>query len=177
MTALWQTPTGRAKARALVDGIGESVNDFLARIQVPGNSTITITSSKAEIPLTFNNDTGRNVAVRVRFESDKLLFPGGNVRDVVLPPRSTTIRFPVETRSSGTTPVVMTVTTGAGLPIARSEIRVRSTFVSGVGVFLAVGAGLFLALWWGWEIRRRRRARKTESAGGLAPPRPAGQPA
>ena len=177
VTALWQTPTGRAKARALVDGIGESVNDFLARIQVPGNSTITITSSKAEIPLTFKNDTGRNVAVHVRFESDKLLFPGGNVRDVVLPPRSTTIRFPVETRSSGTMPVVMTVTTNAGLPIARSEIRVRSTFVSGVGVFLAVGAGLFLALWWGWEIRRRRRARKTESAGGLAPPRPAGQPA
>jgi len=54
----------------------------------------------------------------------------------------------------------MTVTTAGGLLIQTSEVTVRSSFVSGVGVFLTVGAIVFLALWWGWDIRRRRRRRQ-----------------
>ena len=67
----------------------------------------------------------------------------------------------METRSSGTYPLDMTVTTAGGLPITTSEVTVRSSFVSGVGVFLTVGAIVFLALWWAWDIRRRRRRRQT----------------
>jgi len=98
----------------------------------------------------------------VRFESDKLLFPQGAERDIDLPPRNTTVRFAVETRSSGTFPVAVTLTTAGAtpLPIQSTELRVRSTFVSGVGIFLTVAAGVFLALWWGWDIRKRRRAKR-----------------
>jgi hypothetical protein len=71
------------------------------------------------------------------------------------------VRIAVETRSSGTYPLTMTVTTAGGLPITTSEVTVRSSFVSGVGVFLTVGAIVFLALWWAWDIRRRRRRRQT----------------
>ncbi|QXC59836.1 hypothetical protein KSP35_15825 [Aquihabitans sp. G128] len=43
--------------------------------------------------------------------------------------------------------------------LAESRYRVRSTAVSGVGLLLTVGAGGFLALWWGrhW-VRTRRKA-------------------
>ena len=53
----------------------------------------------------------------------------------------------------------MTSPDGA-LPIQQTEVQVRTTFfVSNVGVFLTVGAGLFLAGWWAHDIRRRRRRR------------------
>jgi hypothetical protein len=53
---------------------------------------------------------------------------------------------------------VLTVTSIDGeLVIQSTRVRVRSTFVSGVGVFLTVGAGVFLAVWWLTHFRRRRR--------------------
>ena len=75
--------------------------------------------------------------------------------------------------------MLMTVTTPGGLKIGNTtQIKVRSTFVSGVGVFLTVGAIVFLAIWWGWDIHRRRKKRSS----GDAPPTyrlapPSGQPA
>jgi hypothetical protein len=169
----WQTTNGRARARQLLAGIGESVNGFLSGIGIPPSTTITVTSSTAEIPITFRNSTGQAVRVHVRFDSDKLLFPDGNERDIELPKGNTTIRFAVETRSSGTFPVVVTLTTAgaAQLPIQSTQLRVRSTFVSGVGIFLTVAAVAFLALWWGWDIRKRRRAKRGEG------PRPKVAPA
>jgi hypothetical protein len=32
--------------------------------------------------------------------------------------------------------------------------------VSGVGIFLTVGAIVFLAIWWGWDIRRRHKRKQ-----------------
>jgi Family of unknown function (DUF6049) len=162
LTAAWEKPAGRARARALLAAIGQSGRDFLSRIQVPLKSTVTITASNAQIPLTFRNDADRAVKVHVALDSDKLLFPEGSARDVDLAPgKNHTVRIAVETRSSGTYPLTMTVTTAGGLPITTSEVTVRSSFVSGVGVFLTVGAIVFLALWWAWDIRRRRRRRQT----------------
>ncbi len=75
-----------------------------------------------------------------------------------LPPRNTTIRFPVETRASGTFPLQMTVRSEDGkLALGSARYTVRSTVVSGVGIFLTIGAGLFLAIWWITHWRRSRR--------------------
>jgi hypothetical protein len=170
LTSLWETPDGRARARALVAGVGTSVNTFLGHIRAPSNSTVNITSSRAEIPVTLRNDTGQPVAVHVALASDKLLFPDGADRDITLPPRNTTVRFTVETRSGGTFPVQVSVTTsGGGLPIQTTQMTVRSTFVSGVGIFLTVAAVVVLAAWWGYDIYRRRRSRRVAA--------PSGQPA
>ena len=78
---------------------------------------------------------------------------------------------------SGSSPVQVTVTTPGGLAIGDATIKVRSSFVSGVGVFLTVGAIVFLVLWWGWDIhhRRKKRAREQHPTYRLAPP--SGQPA
>ena len=80
--------------------------------------TVTITSSKAEIPISFRNTSDQDVTVHLKLESDRLLFPEGAERDITLPAsRNTTVRVAVETRGSGTAPVRMTVTAD-GLPIA-----------------------------------------------------------
>jgi hypothetical protein len=157
----WENRAGREKARELLDGVGQSVHDFLGRIRTPDRSTVTLTSSRAQVPLTFRNDADRPVAIHVSLNSDKLVFPDGTDRTLTLEPgKNSTVRIAVETRSSGTFPMFMTVTTAGGLPIQTSEVTVRSSFVSGVGVFITVGAIVFLAVWWAWDIRRRRRRRR-----------------
>jgi len=91
--------------------------------------------------------------------------------------RSTTVRVAVETRGSGRSPVQLTVTTADGLSVGSTQITVRSTFVSGVGVFLTVGAIAFLALWWGWDIHRRRKKRSRQQHPSFPVATPTGQPA
>jgi hypothetical protein len=178
VSADWQNPVGRKAARGLLDSIGTSVSGFLGQIHLQPPGTITITSSKAQIPISFQNTSNQDVTVHMKLESDRLLFPDGAERDVVLPrSRSTTVRVAVETRGSGQSPVELTVTTTDGLQVGSRRITVRSTFVSGVGVFLTVGAIAFLAIWWGWDIHRRRRKRSQEHHPSFPVATPTGQPA
>ena len=44
--------------------------------------------------------------------------------------------------------------------IAATELTVRSTAFSSIGLFVTIGALLFLAFWWGNHIRRSRKARR-----------------
>jgi hypothetical protein len=165
LSSAWSGPGGRSRARAELAKIGFGVHGFLGRLRVPaGNSTITLTSRKGEIPVTFLNETNQPLRVRVGLRSDKLVFPDGGERLLDLPPRSTTVRFGVETRSSGTFPLTLTVTSPDGkLEIQRTQVQVRSTFVSNVGLFLTIGAILFLGVWWGNDFRRRRKRRAAQA--------------
>ena len=123
--------------------------------------TITLTSRTARIPLSFRNSTGQKVRVRVHLVSSKLTFPEGADLVLDLPPRNTTKRFLVEARTSGTFTMRVTLTTADDrFTIATTEMTVRSTVFSSIGVLLTVGALLFLAVWWGNHIWRSRRARR-----------------
>jgi hypothetical protein len=158
LSSAWAGGAGRLRARAELGVIDRSIDQVLSQIRVPVGSTVTLTARKGEIPVTFLNETDQTLRVKVNLVSDKLFFPDGAEREVELPPRNTTVGFTVESRASGTFPLVLTVTSLDGeLVIQSTRVRVRSTFVSGVGVFLTVGAGLFLAVWWLVHFRRRRR--------------------
>ncbi len=160
ISSAWSGPNGANLARGELLAMNAIVNDFLTRIRIPAPGTITLTARSGAIPITFRNDTGQPIRVAIALSSHKLDFPGGSVRTVALPPRSTTVRFDVRSRTSGTFPLAMTIRSADGsLLIAKGNFKVRSTVVSTVGVALAAGAALFLAGWWIWDIRRRRRAR------------------
>jgi hypothetical protein len=172
LSSVWRGAAGRAGARAELAGVNQTIDAFLAEIRVPVGNTITLTGREAAIPLTFLNQTNRTVHVRVRLTSDKLVFPDGSERELVLPPRNTTVRFKVGSRTSGTFTMALTVTSlDGGLVIKSTNVNVRSTFVSGVGIFLTAGAGVFLAGWWANDYRRRRRRRSmaAHAATGAAP--------
>ena len=97
-------PAGRQAARSCSRRSAPRSTATSARSRCSRGSTVTITSSKAEIPISFkNNERPDQVTVHLRLESDRLLFPDGAERDVTLPPkRNTTVRVAVETRGSGT---------------------------------------------------------------------------
>lgn len=157
--------TGRAVTAGRLQSIREQVAAVTNGIVAPESRTFRLTSRTASVPLSIENTTNRRLSVRVRLRSQKLDFPDGSDRVVAVPPgNNQTTSFAVEARASGTFQVLMSVTSPDDrLAIQRTRYTVRSSAVSGVGVFLTVGAALFLASWWFVHWRRNRRAR-------LAPP-------
>jgi hypothetical protein len=159
LTSTWSGVRGREESRGRLDGVNAMIGRFTSLIETPPNGvTVTLTSRKSELPLSFNNRTGQDVRVRIKFDSAKLVFTNGAQQTFTLKPRNNTIRFPVETRTSGTFPLNIAVTSEDGrLPLSSARYTVRSTVISGVGIFLTIGAGLFLAVWWITHWRRSRR--------------------
>ena len=150
-------PTSARHELATIDG---AARGFLQSISTTGR-TITLTSRTARIPLSFSNGTGQTVRVKIHLVSNKLVFPDGADQVLELPPRNTTLRFLVEARTSGTFTMRVTLTTADDrFTISTTEMTVRSTVFSSIGVILTVGALGFLAVWWGnhiWRSRRKRR--------------------
>ena len=155
------TSWSRERAAAELAVLGDAASAFLSGIKMTEQS-VTITARRASIPLSFVNDTGRPVRVRVSMASSKLLFPDGSDRVVELAEGNTTESFVVDARTNGTFTMSVTLTSEDGrLPIGvPAQVTVRATVFSGVGAFLTIGAVLFLAGWWAnhmWRIRRARR--------------------
>jgi hypothetical protein len=142
-------------------GVERAITRRLASVAVPRSRTLTLTAREGEVPLTFQNRSDDTLTVLVRLESDRLEFPDGTLRSVVLPPENTTLRVRVRARTSGAFPLRVSIITPQGaVELAGSRFTVRSTAASGVGVVLSAGAGLFLLLWWARHLVRGRRARK-----------------
>jgi hypothetical protein len=140
-------------ANAVMDG-------FIAKVRAPVSRTLTLTSRTGVVPLSFQNDTGQNLQVRLRLRSDRLTFPDGSEQILDLPPNNTTVQVRVNTTSPGSFPLLLSVTSVDGrIVIERTRITVRSSVVSGIGIALTATAGVFLVLWWVTHWRRSRRQR------------------
>lgn len=152
--------TTRARS-AYLSGVERGIADHLGSIRMPEGRSITLTSRRGEIPVTFQNRTGSAVRVVVKVQSDKLEFPGGTERTVDLVRRNTTERFTVVARTSGAFPLRITLESpDGGLVVGRARLTVRSTATTGISVAVSLGAAGFLAVWWARHIVRGRRARR-----------------
>ena len=157
-----------AERRAYLGGVGRAIDARIGRVDVV-EADFRLPDSEGTIPLTLVRDGSTPLQVRVTLESERLEFGSGDERsvgrraydDIELTSENTPLVVPVHVRSPGTFPLFVTITSPDGrLELARSEVTIRSTAYSGVGVALSVGAGLFLLLWWGRHWRTVRRARR-----------------
>jgi hypothetical protein len=167
---------------AMLAGAADDTTAVTAEIVVSPEQVVTLTSSSGKVPLNLENRLQVPARVRIVLSSAKLDFPEGSVIEQELPAaQTTTIDLQVETRASGAFPLDVTITSADGsLPVATSTYTVRSTAISGVGLVLSIGAGLFLLVWWARHFRTTRRARKLVASnhparsgtepGGYAPP-------
>jgi len=148
-----------ATQQRYLDRIKAAARTDLARITLPSNQKITITARTAKVPLTIRNGTGLPVTVRVVAEgSERVKFEGGQDQTVTLVGDTTPIDLRVHVRTSGDIPIrIRVLTPDQQLEIATSQVTVRSTAVSGVGLVLTIGALGFLLLWWArhWHHNRR----------------------
>ena len=155
--ARWLSTEDRTAALGHAQG---EIRTLAGAVTLPSTQRVTLTSSSGDIPLTLTNTLPADAVVRVTVSSPKLDFPGGSTLDLVLPPGTTRATIQVTTRASGAFPMEVTVTSPDGvLPVASSRIDVRSTAISGWGLVLSIGAGLFLLVWWIRHFRHTRRAR------------------
>ena len=153
----------RDQRKAYLDAVSRQIDHAASAVVAPRSGNVTLTSRDGRVPLNISNENLYDVTVRLRFQSDKLTFPDLPADTVIvhLPASTvTSLDVDVRARSSGTFPLRMTITSPDEIVlVSRSRFTVRSTAVSGVGLVLSVGAGLFLALWWASHFRRVRRAR------------------
>jgi hypothetical protein len=162
-SATFTTSEERARAREGLQRIDDDARQFLGAIRTTERS-VTLTGRRARIPISFRNDTGQPVRVRVHLASSKLIFPEGADHLVELAEGNTTERFPVEARTSGTFTLTVSMTSEDGMLQVGSptEVTVRTTIFSGMGAWLSVGALVFLALWWASHHLRARRGRRSD---------------
>jgi hypothetical protein len=162
-----------AQRQTLLDQVFTASNHVTSLITLPQASSITLTSTRGEVPLTILSTPSLRARVELRLSSQRLIFrlpPGGKCRiptptsevcDLTLTTQNTTIKVPVETRSSGVFPLDVSLWTPDGSQmLVRDRDTVRSTAVSGVGIILIVVAIVSLAIWWIRDLRYGRRARQ-----------------
>jgi hypothetical protein len=151
------------RAQAELNQVTSVVSSFSDAVTVVAKR-ITLTARKASVPLTFVNHLkpARPISVRVHFDSSKLRFPAGADQTITLPPGTTTHRFDVEARTSGTFPMTISLTSTDGQLAFGSPVRVtvRSAVFGGLAIGITIAALVVLALWWGNHFRRTRRARR-----------------
>ncbi|MFM7616830.1 MAG: DUF6049 family protein [Actinomycetes bacterium] len=151
---------GARAGAAQLDAADATMDEFIAKVRAPVSRTLTLTSRTGVVPLSFQNDTGQALQVRLRLRSDRLTFPDGKEQILDLPPNNTTVKVRVNTTSPGSFPLLLSVTSVDGrIVIERTRITVRSSVVSGIGIALTVTAGVFLLVWWVTHWRRTRRRR------------------
>jgi len=156
------TANTRSEALAYLDTISTKLDTLTSGITTTAKA-LTLTARRAELPLSFQNDTKRaGIHVRVHLDSPKLIFLNGPDVDLRLPLGHFTERIPVEARASGTFTMTVTLESADGSVELGPPTRVtiRSAVFSGIGIALTVGALLFLAGWWGNHFRRTRRKRR-----------------
>jgi len=147
----------------LLNGVDQNVSQQASQVSLPRSQRIRLASSNGKIPIVLTNASTSEAKVRLQLNSPKLEFPQGETVDAVLPPSATTtVEVEVSLRASGAFPLDVTLSSPDGrLTVATSRIEVRSTSISGYGLALSVGAGIFLAIWWIRHWRSSRREKTT----------------
>ena len=153
---------------SIVNVAGKATDD----VSLPPSSTITLTSTKGQIPITMLATGNLHPRVQLQLISGKLIFrkfkpangscevpyPQVEVCTISLMSLDTTVKVPVETRSSGVFSLLVKLYSPDGSRLlAHEQDTVRSTAVSGVAIVLIGIALVMLVLWWGRDLRRGRR--------------------
>lgn len=150
---------------ALLVGLARQLSNQTAQFRLPPSRTITLTARQARIPITVENDALFPAKLDLVLKSQGLQFAGSSSDTkrvaLELTHKFTTVEFTVRTRTSGVFGMTVQLVAPNGTPIsARSNVTIRSTAASGVGIILSVGAALFLIVWWVRNARSGRRARR-----------------
>jgi len=153
--------------RGHVAAVETAIEEVTSEVTAPATFTLTLTAREGTIPLTIRNGSGVPLHVSIRLRSQKLDFPEGDTIERVLTGETTRIDIAVRTRATGAFPLEVDVRSPDGQQsLAMTRYTVRSTAVSGAGLVLSVGAGLFLVVWWARHWRRTRRSDRLVAANG-----------
>jgi hypothetical protein len=146
-----------------VDGPFGVIKQTYGQVALPPNSRIfTLASGSGPITLPVRNNSRYRLDVSVGLDEVPGLTvtepPDGSMPVTLGPGGSRSLQFEVRAESTGRYLTVLRVRNGARGTIATSQVVVRSTAYNRVALVITIGAGLFLAVWWGRGVLRRRRS-------------------
>jgi Family of unknown function (DUF6049) len=154
------TATPEAQRPAYVQRVNAELGSLSGAVVLPDQFRITLTSRTSTIPVNITNTLDEPLKVRIEFDSGQLEFLDGDFVTRELPPGVTRLDVRVRALTSGAFPMGITVRSpDSSIELDRTTFDIRSTAVTGVGLVLSIGAGLFLAVWWArhWQTSRRSR--------------------
>ncbi len=155
----------------------------LGGVRLARGGPFRLTALRGRIPVTVENVTGGAAVVHLSVEQGRVRStPASAEQDVVVEAGSQVVLLDVETRSSGSFDVRVSLTTPNGVALSRNAYTIRSTGVSGIGVTLTLTLLGLLILWWlsnraknhGHPRRPQRRRSVEGSTEGSARDRSAG---
>ena len=142
---------------------GAELDVMRSSLGLSGTKSITLTSLTGTIPITISYSGAPGpMHVDLKMSSSELTFPSGASRELVLTKKDTALEVKVSTRTSGSFPLRIELTSPSGdVQLFVGTFTVRSRAVTGVAIALSLGALVVLALWWMRSFaRRRRRSRR-----------------
>jgi hypothetical protein len=143
---------------AYVTGVRTQLRDTRQSVSITTPKTITLSSRTGSIRLQLRNDSAAPLTVRVRLSSAKLRLTESD-RTVSLTPGGTTeVVVPATTRTNGSFPVTVRVSTPRGnMEVAPFvTITAKVTAIAGLGQLVSISLLLILLAWW-WSNRRKAR--------------------
>ena len=150
--------------------VAQTVRDTVAAIQPPIRQRITLTSRSESIPMLIRNSLDHDVIVRLNLKSDKLDFPDGDSLLWRLSPGVNQVDAPVQAKTSGDAVLEIEITSPTGLlALGESQLTVRATSLSGIGVGIAAAALAILMLWWARNWWSRHRSKSAPQKSSVAP--------
>lgn len=171
----WDRNGAPQRGEAFARWVTNRVNTEFSRIQVR-NQTITVTSSRAAIPLGIDSRVTYPVQVVIRLGSEKLRVLHGQSCSAVPPitatclpktllPGTQFILIQTAANFSGRFPVQVDLQTPNNVTIAKGRLLIRSTAYNVVALSIVGAAGVFILASWIAGILRRR----VRSAPGMSP--------
>ena len=139
------------------DAVAEAVRGEAAKVTTLSGSFL-FSARQGRVPITVTNKASYPVRVRINVSSPKVDFPDGTSRVVTVePPGNSQVEFAAITRSTGTFPILVSLTSpDRSIAFDTAELSVRSTAINISALVLTVGGAFFLIA---WIVRRRGRKR------------------
>ena len=168
VSARWaENPEG---GRRLLGTIDAGIAAQVGRLRLVQGGVVTMTGRSGRVPLTFENDFGQQVRVRIRIDSKKRLkleegdeaFERRSGGEVSIPPGTSTLTITGRATTGGLFPIrVELLSNDAASLGVETTLRVRSTAYGAVALAVTGGAfGLLLVASATRLLRRRRTARR-----------------
>ncbi len=155
-------PTTAAARLAEIDHEAEAV---LTAVVPPEPFTFTFTGTSNTLRLPVRNTGAEPLIVDVRIRSPKLATDEPTQRIELPALTSVEVDVPVQARSRGTFTVEVDVLAPDGYRLGPPVVlKGRVTHVRGLSQVVTGGAAIVLASWWYTHLRRRRVARRAQSA-------------
>ena len=128
------------------------ISNVSKQFNAPEEQSVRLTSRQAEIPFTIESQLDNPANVSIHLKSDgRIRFPEGSIFNTTLLPGNNRISLLVEARTSGDSQIEIRVYSPDQnnlIELESTRILIRTTKLSGVGVFLLIIALGVIAFWW-----------------------------